>query len=202
MSDLKLIDAVTSGDYAEAEKIIRAGADVNQQDEQGWTPLNFAAGKGDLPLVKLLVENGADIFKVGRDRRTPEMIALAAGRVSVVKYLREAEENYPGEKPPRMEQKYCKPYHIGRLREYPLWSESRINWSQKNGDGNANLEEPFSDDKMVFIHQDFTVTESVWHNENVIFGNADSEWKEFCEKSLEFKVPDDLDWIVANEGNG
>jgi uncharacterized protein len=205
MSDLGLIEAVKNGDSAAAEMLIKGGADVNQQDEQGWTPLNFAAGKGDLAAVKLLVEKGADVFKTGRDRRTPYMIALAAGRVSVVKYLREVEDNFPGEKPARAPQKYCKAYYLKNLRSYPAWSESRINWKeQKEGDNGDHGEagEAFPDDKVVFIHQDLTVTESVWHDENVIFTNVDAGWEEFCANSLNFKVPDDLDLIVPNEANG
>jgi len=203
MSDLKLIDAVKSGDIHEAERLVKVGADVNQQDEQGWTPLNFAAGKGNLPLVKFLVENGADIFKSGRDRRTPYAIALAAGRVSVVKYLRETEDRRPGEKPPRPERKYCKAYHLGELRKYPEWSEGRINWKHKKDEdernGGQDGDDPFPDDKVVFIHQDFTVTESVWHSENVIFDQVNSAWREFCVNTMKFKVPDDLDLIVPNE---
>jgi len=201
MSDLRLIEAIKADDYAEAEKLIKSGADVNEADEQGWTPLNFASGKGRLPLVELLVENGADVFKTGRDRRTPYMIALAAGRVSVVKYLREAEDRYPGEKPPRPERKYCKAYHLDALRSFPGWSESKINWKRKkDADGNGNGgDAEFTDEKVVFIHQDFSVTESVWHNENVIFNDVDSGWKEFCSDTLKFKVPDDLDLIVPNE---
>lgn len=202
MSDLGLIEAAKAGDYAKAEALIESGADVNQQEEQGWTPLNFAAGRGDLPLVKLLVEKGADIFKVGRDQRTPYMIALAAGRVSVVKYLREMEDEYAGEKPVRQERQYCKAYPLGDLRNYSGWVEGRVNWKEKDASNNGNAEERFPDDKIVFIHQDFTVTESMWHNENVIFNNVDSDWKEFCADSLKFKVLDDLDLIVANESNG
>ena len=199
MSSLALIEAVKAGDYAGAEALISNGADVNQQEEQGWTPLNFAAGKGNLPLVQLLVQRGADIFKVGRDQRTPYMIALAAGRVSVVKYLREMEETYPGEKPSRPERKYCKAYHLRDLRAYPMWTESRINWKRKNSDGNGDSDEGFTDDKIIFVHQDFTVTESSWHNENVIFNTVDASWQDYCSNSLKFKVPDDLDLIVPNE---
>ena len=203
MNDTKLIDAVRAVDYGEAERLINAGADVNQHDDQGWTPVNFAAGKGDLPLVKLLVERGADIFKVGRDRRTPYDIALAAGRVSVVKYLREIEDQTPEKRPPRPERKYCKAYYLRDLRAFPEWNESRINWKQKgnnnNRDDNVDPNAPFTDEKVIFIHQDFTVTESAWHNENVIFNQVNSDWKEFCTTALKFKVPDDLDLIVSSE---
>jgi len=201
MSDLGLIEAVKNGDYSVAEKLASMGADVNQQDEQGWTPLNFAAGKGDLSMVKFLVERGADVFKVGRDLRTPYMIALAAGRVSVVKYLREVEDKFPGEKPARPPRKYCKAHYLKDLRTYPGWHESRINWEGKKENGNGLADENFTDEKVVFIHQDLTVTESVWHNENVVFNNVSSEWEEFCANSLKFKVPDDLDLIVPNESN-
>lgn len=204
MSDVALIDAVKAGDYAQAEKLIMDGVDVNQQDEQGWTPLNFAAGRGDLPLVDLLVRKGAEVLRAGRDRRTPYMIALAAGRVPVVKYLREAEDQQPGEKPTHVQRKYCKPYQLHDLRKYPGWSESRINWKTDKNDNSAadgDINEPFTDDRVVFIHQDFTVTESIWHDENVIFNNVDAAWKEFCSNVLNFKVPDDLDLIVPNEAS-
>jgi hypothetical protein len=197
MGEMSLIDAVKTGDYAMVEALIKGGTDVNQQDEQGWTPLNFAAGKGSLSLVKLLVEHGADIFKVGRDRRTPYDIALAASRVSVAKYLREAEDRYPGEKAARPETEYCKAYHLRDLRNYHRWSDNRIDLKKKE-DGSAD-NEILTDEKIVFIHQDFTVTKSMYHNENVIFDNVDSDWREFCANTLGFKVPDDLDVSVLDE---
>jgi uncharacterized protein len=202
MIDLRLIEAVKNGDCAAAETLIKSGADINQQDEQGWTPLNFAAGKGDTDMVKLLVGNGADIFKVGRDGRTPYMIALAAGRVSVVKYLSEVEDKSPGERPARASRKYCKAYCLKELRAYPAWSESRINWKEKKENGADNGDAGFTDDKVVFIHQDLTVTESIWHGEDIIFKDVGSAWEEFCAKSLKFKVPDDLNLIVPNESSG
>jgi hypothetical protein len=205
MNEMALIDAVKAGDYDKTSALIGEGANVNQQDKQGWTPLNFAAGIGNLAMVKLLVDRGADIFKVGRDQRTPYMIALAAGRVSVVKFLREMEDQYPGEKPSRPERKYCKAFYLRDLRKYSGWSESRINWKAKD-DNNKKDEKvdpaqdsAFPDDKIIFIHQDFTVTESMWQGENVIFNSVTAEWRGFCAGTLGFKVPDDLDLIVPNE---
>jgi ankyrin repeat protein len=198
MDDLSLIEAVKAGDYDRAEKLIQMGADINQQDEQGWTPLSFAAGKSDLAIVKLLFENGADVFKVGQDCRTPYMIALAAGRLSIAKYLSEAESQYAGRKPVPQDRKYCKAYLLEELRKFPKWNESRINWKKGgngNGAGHENGDSPLTNDKIVFLHQDLTVTESVWHDENVIFNQIDPAWQEFCADSLKFKVPDDFDLI-------
>jgi hypothetical protein len=202
MSDLGLIDAVKNGEYAAAEMLLKSGTDVNQQDEQGWTPLNFAAGRGDLSLVQLLIDNGADIFKVGRDRRTPYAIALAAGRISVAKYLREVEDNFPGQKPVPPPRQYCKAYYLKDLRSFPSWSESRINWKEKKENGDSNGADGFSVDKVVYIHQDLTVTESIWPDENIIFQSGDTDWKSFCTDHLKFKVPDDFDLSVPNEIEG
>ena len=197
----EMIEAAKSGNIGEVEKLLNSSVDANQCDEQGWTALNFAAGRGDLNMVKLLVERGADPFQVGRDNRTPYMIALAAGRVDVVKYLREVEDRIDPEKAKtfRPERIYCKAYHLNDLRQFPGWSESRINWKQK-GDLKEEMSEDgeFPDDKIVFIHQDFTVTESVWHNERVIFNQVSEKWSEFCSSNLGFSVPSDLDLIVAN----
>jgi hypothetical protein len=195
MSDLQLIEAVKAGDLAATEQLIGSGADINQQDEHGWTPLNWASGKGDVALIKLLVENGADVFKVGTDQRTPYLIALAAGHAEAARLLIEAEDRTGSGKTSRMEKKYCKAYLLSALRQFPGWSESRINWKEAKDDLDA--ETVFTDESVVFIHQDFTVTESMWHNENVIFNQVTPEWKEFCASALDFKVPDDFDLIVS-----
>ncbi|MGA9773063.1 MAG: ankyrin repeat domain-containing protein [Blastocatellia bacterium] len=201
MADLQLIEAVKNRNAAKINELIQSGVDVNEQDEQGWTALNWAAGRGDLETVKLLVENGADIYKVGRDMRIPYLIALAAGHADVVRFLRDAESSFPGEAPPRPERQYCKAYHLKSLRQYADWSESRINWKEKKADSDPKTSQAednsFSEDDVVFLHQDYTVTESMWHNENVIFNQVTSDWKEFCTYNLNFKVPDDLDLIVS-----
>ena len=211
MNDLELIEAVKAGDYETAEKLIEKGVDINQQDQQGWTPLNFAAGKGSLSLVKLLVEKGAEVFRTGRDLRTPYMIALAAGRVEVVKYLRAIEQTYPGKKMEGSQLKYCKAYQLGRLRKYPAWNESRIVRRQNNQDTNETdrlnpsnkrfVDGSLTDDKVVFIHQDYSVTDSIWHNENILFAGVDAAWKKFCTDVLMFKIPDDLDLIVPGQSS-
>jgi len=199
MSDVQMIDAVKAGDLEIIQQLIASDIDINQQDEQGWTPLNWAAGKGDITIVNLLIEKGADVTKVGRDLRTPYMIALAAGHAEVVKLLREAERNVGVSS--QRERLYCKAYHLGDLRQFPYWAESKINWKEKGGkkesDDTESEDKEFSNDGIVFLHQDFTVTQSMWINENVIFNQVTPEWEQYCTNTLKFKVPDDLDLIAS-----
>ena len=46
------------------------GADVNQRDEEGYTPLHNAASRGDLEVIRFLVERGADPTAVSRVGQT------------------------------------------------------------------------------------------------------------------------------------
>lgn len=182
MSQMELIEAIRSGNRSSVEEMIKAGIDLSQQDKQGWTPLNWAAGSGHLEIVELLLENGADPLAVGRDLRTPQMIALAAGHAEVVKRLRRAEADAKSGKVETPDRKYCTAYHLGDLRKYPSWT--------------SEVQE-LNDDDVVFLHQDYTVTKSIWAGENVIFDKVTDEWKEFCNNELRFAVPDSLD-LIAN----
>ena len=67
--------------------------------------------------------------------------------------------------------------------------------SNKNDSEAETDKVEFSDDDIVYIHQDYTVTQSMWHDENVLFNEVTSDWKEFCKKELNFKVPSDFDLI-------
>lgn len=188
MSEQKVIEAVRNGDRETLEKLLSEGADVNEQDEQGWTPLNWAAGKGDAETVELLLEKGADITLTGRDNRTPLMIAKAASRKDVAEILTAAEKEKGVWEDPRKTRPYCKAYYLKDLRGFDSWSESRINWKEEEPKEGGEL----SDEDIVYIHQDFTVTKSMWHDESVIYNEVTPAWQEYCEKKLEFAIPEDL----------
>jgi len=201
MNNLQLIDAVKTGQLAKVEEALNSGADVQQQDEQGWTALNWAAGKGDLNIVKLLLARGADVFRTGRDQRTPYKIALAAAHVEVARLLRETEAAANGTSSESSVRNYAQGYLLGDLRKFSDWQEAKINWKVTVPEtvpenGNADSTE-LSDDDVVFLHQDFTVTQLMWPGENVIFNQVTPEWVEFCAQELQFKVPDALDLIAS-----
>lgn len=187
--DQSLIEAARSGDLVKAEALLSSGAEVDETDEIGWTALTFAAGQGDMAMVRFLVERGADPFKVGRDERTPQMVALAAGHVEVMEYLRQTEDNLDAERARllRPERLYSRAYHLRDLKQFSGWSEIAA------ADG-----EESSDDQIVFIHQDFRVTETIWPDEKVIIDQISDSWREFCANTLGFKVPSDSDLMVSS----
>jgi len=200
LSEVALIEAVKAGDLQKAEAAVSAGADVNAPGpEQQWTALNYAAGKGDLALVDLLVQRGADVFRTGRDNRTPYQIAVAAGHAGVARRLAAAEAAAGGDTGRISSRQsetrpYCKAYQLKDLRRFGAWSESRANW-KAGADGPPAS--GFADEDVVFLHQDLTVTQSMFHNENVIMGTVTPQWQAFCATELGFKVPDDFDLMPA-----
>lgn len=192
MSELKVIEAAKNGDREALAALLAVGADVNEQDDQGWTPLNWAAGKGDAETVKALLEGGADVTLTGRDNRTPLMIAKAASRKEVAEILTEAEKEKGVWEDPRLSRPYCKAYYLKDLRQFADWSEKEPEAGGEESDEEGGEGGPLTDESIVYIHQDFTVTRSMWHGEDVVFDDVTPEWSEFCETKLEFAIPEDL----------
>ncbi|KAK0124782.1 hypothetical protein ONS96_008663 [Cadophora gregata f. sp. sojae] len=62
---------------------------VNTADQRDWTPLHWASWRGQLEVVKLLLENNADIQVTDKNGDTPLHEASSAGRVEVIKLLLE-----------------------------------------------------------------------------------------------------------------
>lgn len=176
--DSSVIAAAQNGDTVAIDRLLGGGADVNERDEHGWTALNWAAGKGDAKMVAMLLERGADVALIGRDNRTPLMIAKAAGRRDVVTLLTEAEQKRGIWKDPRDTRKYCKAFRLGELRQFSEWPSAAA--------------DTLADDQIVYVHQDFTVTKSMWHGEDVLFDAVSPEWKAFCERTLAFAIPEEL----------
>src|SRR5579884_4401225 len=74
------------GDAAAAKALIAAGIDVNKAGDLGYTPLHVACMKGNLELVKLLVDNGANLFAMS-EGDPPFATARLAGHDKVCDFL-------------------------------------------------------------------------------------------------------------------
>ena len=81
--------------------------------------------------------------------------------------------------------KYCKSYKLSRLREFPGWTEKAENARRirKEVDGErVEVARRLTDEDYVYLHGDFTVTDGIFIDENIIFDDVTAEWKEFCSK--------------------
>ena len=70
--------------------LVRAGANVNAQDNDGWTALVGAANAGNIEATKILIKAGANVNAQDHDGNTTLSIAREAGSTEIVKLLIEA----------------------------------------------------------------------------------------------------------------
>jgi ankyrin repeat protein len=82
-----LHDAVHQDDFAAAERLVRAGADVKAASRYGVTPLSLAAINGYARIVELLLKAGADPNTVLPGGESALMTAARTGRVEAVNAL-------------------------------------------------------------------------------------------------------------------
>jgi len=66
-----LVNDVRNGWVADVRARIAHGADVNEADEQGYTPLHAAAFHGETEIARVLLEAGAKASPADADGRTP-----------------------------------------------------------------------------------------------------------------------------------
>lgn len=167
-----------------------SGSDIDREDEYGWTPLSLSAAKGDARSVNRLLEKGADVFKSGRDNRTPYMIALAAGHVEVAGSLKKAMGRREAENCGADVRSYCRAYTLKELREFAGWSENGLK-QRGEDEGGVKTEDgrrELSDADIVFLHQDLSVTASMWYGANIIFDQVTPAWAEFTSNRLKFSA--------------
>jgi ankyrin repeat protein len=66
-----LFVALLRGSVNVAQLLVEAGADVNITDQQGWTPLHWAAKIGDKDLFLLMAAADGDLFAQDREGNSP-----------------------------------------------------------------------------------------------------------------------------------
>jgi ankyrin repeat protein len=86
--DARLIRVASQGDRKKVLELLARGAHVDAQDEDGWTPLLWAAAHGNEETLAALLDNGASREAVTRrERQGPLTLAAKWNRVEVVSLL-------------------------------------------------------------------------------------------------------------------
>jgi len=84
-----LIEAGKKGRVEEVTALLNRGANIDAQDQNGWTALMWSVSHGDLKVIQLLLDGGANINV--RDQKGSTALAEAAerGYIKIVKLLLE-----------------------------------------------------------------------------------------------------------------
>jgi ankyrin repeat protein len=85
--DVRLVDAVKSGDRATIETLLARKTDVNSSEPDGSTALHWAVHRDDLPTADLLIRSGANVRATNRYGVTPLSIAATNGGAAMIERL-------------------------------------------------------------------------------------------------------------------
>jgi|SRR5215213_1000899 len=83
--------------------------------------------------------------------------------------------------------RYSKAYPLGQLRQFSGWTEKPENARRirKEVDGEIVEEaRTLTDEDYVYVQRNFTVTDGIFVDENIIFSNVTPDWIEFCQTLL------------------
>ncbi len=90
--------------------------------------------------------------------------------------------------------RYVKAYTAATLSGFDAFAPN-LDALRPADDGGAR--DTLADDDILFVHEDFAVTDGIYRDENVIFEPDTDAWKSFCTDTLGFAVPEDVASLPA-----
>ena len=87
-----LFYAIEKNNLVYAQKVLSMNFDPNLHHDNGYTPLTYAAMKGSVPMVELLLRNGALASVTSREGDTPVELALRFGHADAADLLKRARQ--------------------------------------------------------------------------------------------------------------
>ena len=86
----ELLEAAKNGQTERVRGLLDAGADVDTQNDDGFTALKWAVVRGHTGTVQALLDAGADVDIRDKRGQTPLMIAAEEGQTRVIELLKAA----------------------------------------------------------------------------------------------------------------
>lgn len=87
--------------------------------------------------------------------------------------------------------KHCRAYLLARLRAFPSWTErpenARIIREEVDGEV-VQVLRVLTDADYVYLQGNFTVTDGIFIDENIIFDEVTPEWIAFCRDVLGYSA--------------
>jgi hypothetical protein len=87
-----LFYAIEKNNLVYAQKVLSMNFDANLQHDNGYTPLAYAAMKGNPAMIELLLRNGANPALTSKEGDTPVELALRMGHNEVADLLKKARQ--------------------------------------------------------------------------------------------------------------
>jgi len=88
--------------------------------------------------------------------------------------------------------KHSKAYPLKLFRQFPKWTENVENFrkTKKEVDGDiVEVEKELDDSEYLYLQENFTVTDSIFLDENIIFSDVTPAWINFCRNVLRAPFP-------------
>lgn len=82
-----LHEAAKCGDLAQVAALLRDGADIEEYNSHGWTPLMAASLSGNVDTARLLLDVGANLYAVNREGKSAIHYAAMRGGAAVVRLM-------------------------------------------------------------------------------------------------------------------
>ncbi len=92
--------------------------------------------------------------------------------------------------------KYCKAYHVRHFRPFQGWKADldnlRPETRKENNEEIVTERTELGDDDVLYLQENYVVTDGPMKDEYIVFDQVTDEWKEFCSKELQFEIPEYL----------
>lgn len=79
------------------------------------------------------------------------------------------------------------------MHEFNEWSEKAENArkeKQEEDSKEVEVTRELTEDSIVYLQENYVVTDGIFKDENVLFDDVTPEWIEYCQKALEFESPE------------